>query len=266
METIEQQLAKIGLEEKEIEIYLSLLKLGKSTIMGISRQSNIKRTTIYSYLEALLQKGLIFKTVDKKRVYYCPEKPQKLKNQIEKRQSELEERRKQLENLLPGLQSLYSGSFNRPKISFYEGREGLRDVYWRLFDTHKTIHSIFSPDNFFSLFSEHENNELMTRLYNNGGRLLSLVEKTTENEANLKKKGYDKFVSSKFLPENFKFETDLLVVGDTVGIISFRNMIGIIIEDQAIADLQKNFINVLWKNPQITPAKTKPITSAKAIA
>ncbi|MEK7071940.1 MAG: hypothetical protein AAB969_00035, partial [Patescibacteria group bacterium] len=129
----------------------------------------------------------------------------------------------------------------------YEGKEGLREVYWQILDTPKTVYSIFSPDNFFKLFSLTENHKLMMTLYNNGGGLHSLVEKTETPREELKKDEYKKFIKSKNLPNGFHFETDLLVAGNKVALISFKNLIGIIIEDDAIADLQKNFINTIWK-------------------
>ena len=84
-------------------------------------------------------------------------------------------------------------------------------------------------------------------LYNNGGMLYSLVEKTENNIETLNNPEYKKFIKSKQLPEGFKFETNLLVVDDTVAFVSFKNLIGVIIKDKAIADLQKNFINFIWK-------------------
>lgn len=243
---LKEKLKILDLEEKEVDVYLAILSLGKSTITDISRKSAIKRTTIYSYLENLLKTGLIFKTVSKKRVFYSPGDPKTIKNIFEKQKSDIETKKEQFNSIIPELESLYSTAFKRPRISFYEGKDGLREVYWEIMDTHKTIYSIFSPDNFFNLFSEAENHKLMMTLYNNGGILRSLVEKTEKPRAELKKKEYQKFLKSKDLPDGFHFETDLLVVDDTVALISFKNLVGIIIKDGAIASLQKNLIKTMW--------------------
>ena len=84
-------------------------------------------------------------------------------------------------------------------------------------------------------------------LYNNGGAIYSLVEKTEIDVEDFGRKKYGDFLKRKQLPNGFKFETDLLVVDDTVALISFKNLIAIIIKDKAIADLQRNFINLIWK-------------------
>jgi sugar-specific transcriptional regulator TrmB len=247
MQNIKEKLKSVGLEPKEAEIYLAILGLGKSTIAGISRKCPVKRTTIYGYLENLLQKGLIFKTIDKKRVFYCPEEPEKIKGSLDKQKRALEEKKHKVDQIIPELLSLYSGGFEKPKISFYEGRDGIKEIYWKMLNTSKTVYNIFSPENFFNLFSPIENHQLMMALYNNGGLMRSLIEESTQPIEELKNKEYHKFTRTKKLPAGFKFETDLLVSGEITALISFKNLIGVIIEDKAIAELQKNLINNLWK-------------------
>ena len=211
MENLTQKLKILGLDDKDIAVYLAILTLGKSTITDISRKSAIKRTTIYSYLDNLLKFGLIFKTVDKKRIYYCPENPDKIKSVLEKQKTEIDEKKEKINLVIPELENLYSSSFNRPRISFYESKEGLREIYWQMLDTHKKVYSIFSPDNFFQIFSLTENHKLMMTLYNNGGAMHSLVEKSDKPHEVIKKDEYKKFVKSKNLPNGFHFKTDLFI-------------------------------------------------------
>lgn len=247
MENIKEKLAVLGLSEKEIDVYSAILDLGKGTITDISRKTGIKRTTVYEYIESLLKKELLCKTADKKRTFYCLENPKKIARLLDKEKKEIEEKRSKIEKIIPELESLYSASFKKPSISFYDGKDGIKNVYQQILSTHKNIYSIFSPENFFKLFSAKENYDLMMGLYRNGGMLRSLVEKTSKPIKELKEKEYKKFIKSKQLPDGFKFETDLLVVNDTVALISFKSMVAIIIKDQAIANLQQNFINVIWK-------------------
>ena len=52
-----ESLKHIGLNEKEIQIYLSLLELGSSTVLAIAKRSGIKRPTAYLVLQSLVEKG-----------------------------------------------------------------------------------------------------------------------------------------------------------------------------------------------------------------
>lgn len=248
MENINEKLNILGLTEKEITSYLAILVLGKGTITDISRKTAIKRTTIYEYIENLLRKGLIYKTVENKRTFYCVEDPKKIIGILDQEKKEIEQKREKVEKFIPELESLFSASFKRPSVSFYEGKDGIKKVYQQVLNTQKNVYSIFSPENFFKLFSFEENHNLLMTLYNNGGILYSLVEKTDIPMEALNKEDYKKFIKSKILPKGFKYETDLLVVDDTIALISFKNMIGIIIKDKAIAQLQKSFINLIWKS------------------
>ena len=48
---IEQTLQELGLTPGETKVYLALLKLGKSNVHQLKRETNIHRTTIYDFLE-----------------------------------------------------------------------------------------------------------------------------------------------------------------------------------------------------------------------
>ncbi len=248
MDNFKENLNALGLKEKEIDVYLAVLKLSKGTITEISRKTSIKRTTVYEYIECLLNKRMLYKTAEKKRIFYCAENPKKLTRILDQEKKVLELKRKTIENIIPGLESLFLSSFKKPGISFYEGKDGIKEVYRQIFNTHKNIHSIFSPENFFKLFSTKENHDLLMSLYNNGGMLYSLIEKIDSPIEALNNETYKKFIKRKFLPKGFKHETDLLVVDDTVAFISFENMIGIIIKDKAISQLQRSFLSLIWKN------------------
>lgn len=248
MSILKEKLKLLDLAEKEIDTYLAILNLGRATITDISRKTGIKRTSIYEYIENLSKKDLIYKTINKKRIFYCVENPSKITNILDNQKKEIENKKVKIARVIPELMSMYSISFNKPNISFYEGRDGLKITYQQIFNTHKNIYSIFSPESFFKLFSFEENYELLMTLYNNGGTLYSLVEKTANPIRELAHVDFKKFIKSKELPEEFKYETDLLVTDDTVVLISFKNSIGIIIKDKAIAQLQKNFINLIWKS------------------
>ncbi|MDO8240506.1 MAG: helix-turn-helix domain-containing protein [Candidatus Moranbacteria bacterium] len=247
MDRLKEKLADLDLSKREVEVYLAVLVLGKSTISDVARKAKMKRTTVYEYIESLLGKGLIYKTAYKKRIAYCAEDPKKIMKLIDRRKNELENKKLKVEKIIPELEFLYSLSFNKPNVSFYEGKEGIRKVYEEMLNTHKDVYSIFSPASFFKLFSMKENHELLMKLYNNGGILRNLVEKSDKAVERLKQKEYNAFVKNKLLPEGFKFETDLLIVDDTVAMISFKNLVGVIIEDKAIADLQRNIFNLIWK-------------------
>lgn len=248
MNKIKDELHAIGLKEKEIEVYLTLLTLGKGTISEISRKSGIKRTSIYQHLNVFLEKNLASKTIVKKRIYYCAENPKKLVSLLEREGQDIENKKTRIEKIIPELNSLYASSFNKPNIVFYEGKEGIRNAYEQMTDTWQNVYSIFSPQSFFNLFTFEENNAILILLEKRGVRLYNLVEKSDKAIERLKIKEYNHFIKSKLLPDNLKFSTDVLVADNRIALISFDSLTAIIIEDKAIANMQRNFIEFIWES------------------
>jgi len=241
MFSLANTLAKgLNLTEEESALYESLLGVSGSNVSELSRRSGVKRTTAYAHLESLSKKGLIYKSVKGKRMRYFAIDPEELPRM-------LEERKRLMLRVLPKLQERYRTSFVHPQVRFYEGREGLRNLYRQILNTSQTIFCVFSPQSFFKIFSEEENHELMMILYNNGGQIRDLVERGQETKTLPDTPPYSEFVKQKVLPAEFTFATDILVTKEKVALISFNSLVGTLIEDPAIANVQRNLLKTLWK-------------------
>ncbi|MCX6712822.1 MAG: helix-turn-helix domain-containing protein, partial [Candidatus Vogelbacteria bacterium] len=75
---LEQYLQAIGLSDKEAKVYLANLQLGPSPIQDISRQSGLKRSTVYEIVKTLKDKGLIQTTQHDKKKLFIAEEPANL--------------------------------------------------------------------------------------------------------------------------------------------------------------------------------------------
>ncbi len=75
---IVEQLEKLGLNANESKVYLASLELGESTVQRIAKKAGMKRTTVNSIVNSLLEKGLISKTRSKNKNLYFSSKPKKL--------------------------------------------------------------------------------------------------------------------------------------------------------------------------------------------
>lgn len=91
-----EKLENLGISPKECEVFLAVLAQGKSNLSQIAKKAGLKRTSIYQYINSLLQKGLVFKTTDRKRVLYSATDPQKITGVLEKEKNEIESRIKKV--------------------------------------------------------------------------------------------------------------------------------------------------------------------------
>ncbi|MBI4146368.1 hypothetical protein HY489_03455 [Candidatus Woesearchaeota archaeon] len=122
MPEIETALEAFGLTTKEAKIYLALLELGESTVLRLSEVTGINRTTLYDILKALARKGIIGTTDKEKIKYFSPAKPTVLLDALKRRQQAVE-------RALPELIRRTATLGAKPKIQFYEGKEGIDAVH-----------------------------------------------------------------------------------------------------------------------------------------
>lgn len=130
-------LAQLGLEERESHIYLALLELGESTVLPIARQSGIQRTYCYDILASLEEQGLVSHMEKNGRRRYVAEPPETLERLVKTRLADLQA-------ALPELKSLHNRAPGKPKVRYYDGREGLITIYEELLRA-DSLDAIASP-------------------------------------------------------------------------------------------------------------------------
>lgn len=251
MNLTDQIQINLDLNQKEAEILLAILEIGPAAISDISKKAKIKRPTVYDLIEGLIKKGLILKVPFGKRIFYKATEPKKILGFVE-------QKKQNLENLMPELEALFLTKPNQPKVRFYTGKEGLKSIYEEMLDTHKKIYTVFSFDDFLTVFTEKDNEHFFEILKNAGGVLYDLIKPTPLAKKSIKEKIYRKGVTKiKFLPNDFKVSIDQLVSGNKVAMISFKSLVGVLIEDQDIADSQKEFNKYLWETVSYRGEKNK---------
>ncbi|MEI7890502.1 MAG: helix-turn-helix domain-containing protein [bacterium] len=119
---IKQILEQLGLSGKKADVYLAALELGSSTAIEISKKAGIKRTTCYDIIQDLINYGLISQTHKGKKHLFVGEDPEKI-------QRNLKNKERLFSEILPQLQSIHNANDSKPKIRFYEGKEGIKEVY-----------------------------------------------------------------------------------------------------------------------------------------
>ncbi|MDO8529314.1 MAG: helix-turn-helix domain-containing protein [bacterium] len=239
---LNEDLKKIGLNDKESQVYLTLLELGEGSIGTISKKSSIKRTTVYDVVNSLMEKGLLsVRKKDKKKVYVA-ESPKKLEQTVEANKMTLS-------RIMPELLAIANIFEKKPEIRFFEGAEGIRTVYKDMlsypdqeitawitdafipFDR-KWIYDYFIP--------ERLKKKIWVRAIASGTEPMKKFAQ--EDLAHLRK--------TKIIPQEkaiFKVEVDLYG-GYHVAIISFSEKIALIIESRDIYDTLKSIFEINWES------------------
>ena len=115
-------LLNAGLTAKQAAVYEACLRAGPSGVPDIAGEAEIKRTTAYGIVEELVGLGLLKSSYKGKRKLYTAEDPGKIL-------SMLDEKKQRIAEVMPELSELFVTHHVRPKISFFEGREGVKKIY-----------------------------------------------------------------------------------------------------------------------------------------
>lgn len=128
---------KIGLTNKETEVYLALLELGQSAIGNILKKTNVSSSKVYSILNRLAKKGLVSEVLKGKMHYYSAAPPQRLLDYLEEKKRDLTVISNEMEAALPQLDLMYNMA-ERQEAKVYIGYNGLRTAFDTILQTLKS--------------------------------------------------------------------------------------------------------------------------------
>ena len=115
----ETQLETVGLSSEEASVYHALLHCGPMGLQALARNTGLKRTTLYPYVERLAERNMVITGMNGKRTVYSAGNPERLLLQ-------LNEQRHLLEALLPQILPLLSASGSQQNILVYSSVEELK--------------------------------------------------------------------------------------------------------------------------------------------
>jgi len=129
-------LEKLGMTVREIKIYLKLLELGECGANTLSKRLEENRTSTYSLLLSLQKKGFVSYMIKHGVKYFVPMDPKLL---IER----YFEGAKSLKSILPELLAIHNQFEQKPKITFYEGVNGIKQIGEILLEVPNSVRDSF---------------------------------------------------------------------------------------------------------------------------
>lgn len=257
---IQNVLQNIGLNDKEIEVYLSNLELGSQPASVIARRIKLPRNTTRFILDKLVEKGLIERSKKANTQLYRPEEPKNLINLLESRRvdlnADIDEKITELNGVMAELESRFRPESTKPKVTFYEGDDGLKKVYEDTLKSSETIRSLASfdamhgvlPDYFKTYYQRRVHNKLHIRSIHPDSKL---AKERTRND---KKEMRD----SRLIPlSKYDFTPEIQIYDNKISITSLIEKLGIIIESQEIYQAMSCLFELAWNEASRLDAKKK---------
>lgn len=240
-----EQLQKLGLSEKEAKVYLASLQLGPGTAQELTQKTGLRRPTVYFTIEQLKKRGLMSLFEKGKKTFFAAESPENLSTLFAQEEKRMEEARSVLNVLLPELGGMFSASGERPRVRFFEGKEGLKAMQEDFLRTKdKEIEEFFSADDYVDVFSPEER-----KIY---------IEKRTKKKISVRGVYTRKagpfpegrpLAQTRWVPEErFPFSSDVVIYGNNVAIASLRGkLVGVIVESKEMADTMRAIFKLAWQ-------------------
>lgn len=126
MQISNENLELLGLNSTEFVIYSSLSEMGKAGAHLLSKRTGKKRTTVYSCLDSLINKGLVTVEKGKTSSIFSANRPESILKELEKEKDLLKKKEVVASEFVKQISALFeTQSKNIPKIKYVEGREGV---------------------------------------------------------------------------------------------------------------------------------------------
>ncbi len=239
-----KKLTTLGFSEKETAVYLALLELGKRTVSPIARKAGINRTTTYDILGSLINKGLVSVSGKEPLQEFIAESPNMILNLMEKEVEKTTALKQTAESIIPELKSLHNVG-NRPKIRFYEGVEGLKQVYEDTLTSHETIRAYANVEDteitlpgYFPKYYQRRSAK--------GIRIRAIFP---DNLMARNRQSHDQEESREtvIIPKDkYFFSPEINIYDNKVMIASWKEKLGITIESKEIAEAMKSIFELAW--------------------
>ncbi len=244
---LEEVLEEYGLTERQAKVYLAALELGESDVSDLAQKAQIRRAGAYYLSESLVKDGLFYKTKKANKLYYSAVEPKNLLEQAKRKKQIIEEN-------FSELQALARLSIKKPNIHIYEGIEGIKTAYKRTLTKKNAKMYAFSP-----YATAQKTAQFHGREYLKWGLeyikqrakknifVYDIAEDSSEARER-KKRDQEELRETRLVPkEKFPFTNEIDIFQNLVIIISYKELLAIIIESQDIAFTLKTIFNLAWE-------------------
>lgn len=239
---MKDKLKQLGLSKNEVDVYLTLLRLGSASVGKIAKNSGAHRRNIYDALERLGKRGLICQALKDKIRQFKAASPLNLLQIVEEDRERLRIKEKEASAVASELLAAYRRSKEKKmNVTLYRGVKGIRTVLQDILDTGKEnrVLGAHTPPKVIESY-----------LVNFHSRRLELGIKDKLIFNNDFKRARElarmPYTEIKLMPKKQDKTTCINIYGDKVAVLAWSDPISIVIEDKEIADNFRYYFDFLW--------------------
>jgi sugar-specific transcriptional regulator TrmB len=126
---IQDNLLEFGFSSNEVEIIVALTKYGAMTILEISKNTTLARTSVYNYIESLSRKGIITMVIDNYTKKYQVVDPDQIENLL------MNKRKQSIQKTSQLLLQIQNTKDQSNEITITKGLENIKKIYSELLNS-----------------------------------------------------------------------------------------------------------------------------------
>lgn len=257
-------LSGIGLNEAEIRVYQASLSLGTRPASIIAEKAGLKRSHTYNILSTLQQKGIVQEVIKNSVRHFTCSPPHALIGIIDNQLGDLEQKKRSLESVIPILQGMLGGLARQPKVRFFQGKQGIREIFEDILRTPNVKEMCSFVDLQYSWSSFDEDMKHW---------VTSFIERREEKDIWWKAIAVNSDISNRELGrrssrkrevklvDGMRITAEINCYGPKVALTSTsEEMVGVVIENEPIVETIRGIHRYLW---QLLPTYQEPELSAE---
>ena len=244
----------LGLKDREIRVYVALLKVGNGTVRAIAREANIERTTCYSILINLRGLGLAASYKKNKMLTFTAVSPERLNDLLQRRVEDQQQLQRTYAQLVPDLLELFRSETQRYSVKQFEGINSLPGIYWSMYQgaTHSDESLEFTNwGGKYALFPAQARQEAYAYFKKHGIVTRSiLVEDDVTKQWKGSGKGKEMAKDIRLIKNpGWDYFVNMEMCRDKIALVTYRDDVhfqGIVIESPELAAMFRLFFETLW--------------------
>ena len=240
-------LQQLGFSKNGAKVYLATLEVGLASAQDIARAAGVRRTTTYSVLAELVDRGVIGQSKVHGKLRFLAQPPEKLLALVAHTHT-------QLKAALPELEARYNVNDTKPKITFYEGSEAIQNVYDDTLREKPEQILEWNTNAYFDRFPKNHN--YIDKRVKLGIKARRLAGEGSVWQSNHQK--YDTIELSETLivpKDHFWPEIEVNIYANKVAFLNYAENMSVIIESPAIARCMRQAYELSWRGAKTVERK-----------
>lgn len=231
------------MDEKEAAAYLACLELDFSSNAQIARKTKLNRITNYEVLKRLEQRKIVSSYVKRGTKYFMAIDPRVVIKQARERVEIAEES-------LPEILSIVNQISGKPKIYYFEGIEGIKNIYDDSLTAKSSILTFTNPQDVEELLGKEYADSYIKSRVEKGIKVMGMASDDQHGIAARDMSDAVLREARLFPKEKYEIGNEIMIYDNKIATYSGKDEIGLIVENETLAKTFRNIWQMAWDNAE----------------